>query len=102
MIEKTQYRLRAEMPFDNEQVPKLVYWTATNLDNKSTAESPLDYVRSRDLFKFVYGEQGDLQLELLLARGQLDLVKQRNGETYCIVNSPELLRFNFPASELRF
>lgn len=81
MIEKNQYRLRAEIPFDNEQAPKLVYWTATNLDNKSTAESPLDYQRSRDLFEFVYGEQGDSQMELLRAQGQLDLVKQRNGET---------------------
>jgi hypothetical protein len=102
MIEPTQYRLRAAIPFDNEQVPKLVYWTATNLDNKSAVETCLDYERSRELFKFVYGEHGDSQLELLEAQGQLDLVKQRNGETHCIVNSPELLPFNFPASELRF
>jgi hypothetical protein len=52
--------------------------------------------------KFVYVEHADSQMQLLREHGYLDLVKQRNGETYCIVNSPELLPFNFPASELRF
>ena len=102
MIDITQYRLRAVIPFDNDEASKLVCWTATNLDNKSTSESWLNYERSSALFKFVYGENGDSQMELLRAQGDLDLVIERSGRTPCIVNSPELLRFNFPASELRF
>ena len=102
MVEKNQYRLRAEIPFDNERTPKLIFWTATNLDDKSIAERCMEYGPSGDLFNFVYGEHGDAQMKLLCAQGQLDLVKQRTGETHCIVTSDELLPFGFPASELRF
>jgi hypothetical protein len=97
MIDMTQYRLRAAIPFDNE----MVYWTATNLHNGSASETPIDFEHSLGLFRFVYGENGDSQMELLRALGELDLVIQRGG-TPCIVNSPELLPFGFSASELRF
>lgn len=99
MLEPNQYRLRAAIPFEN-QVPPHVFWTAINLYDGSISEVPIDLEHSRNLFRFVYGEQGDSQMELLLAQGELDLVKQRNGETHCIINSHELLRFGFAASEL--
>jgi hypothetical protein len=98
-----QYRLEAEIQWDNEQTPLPVRWIATNIaDPTSTAEAWLSLERSRALFEFVYGEHANSQMELLREHGYLDLVNQQGGKSHCIVNSSDLLRFDFPASELRF
>ena len=98
-----QYRLEAEIQWDNEQTPLPVRWIATNIaDTTSTAEARLSLERSRTLLGFVYGEHANSQMELLREHGYLDLVNQQGGKSHCIVNSTDLLRFDFPASELRF
>jgi hypothetical protein len=98
-----QYRLEAEIQWDNEQTPMPVRWIATNVaDTASTAEARLSLERCRALLGFVYGEQANSQMELLHEHGYLDLVNQLVGKSHCIVNSTDLLRFDFPASELRF
>ena len=98
-----QYRLEAEIPWDNEQTPLPFRWIATNIaDTTSTAETWLSLERSRALLGFVYGEHAESQMELLREHGYLDLVNQKGEKGHCIVNSPDLLSFDFPASELRF
>ena len=98
-----QYRLEAEIQWDNEQTPLPVRWIATNIaDTTSSAEAWLSLERSRDLLEYVYGEHANSQMELLREHGYLDLVNQQGGNSHCIVNSPDLLRFDFPATELRF
>ena len=98
-----QYRLEAEIQWDNEQTPLPVRWIATNIaDTTSTAEAWLSLEPSRALLGFVYGEHANSQMELLREHGCLDLVNQLGGKSHCIVNSTDLLRFDFPASELRF
>lgn len=98
-----QYRLEAEIQWDNEQTSLPVRWIATNLaDTTSTAETWLGFEQSGALLGFVYGEHTDSQMELLREHGYLDLVNLPGEKSHCIVNSPDLLRFGFPASELRF
>jgi hypothetical protein len=75
----------------------------TNIaDATRTAEAWLSLERSSALFGFVYGEHANSQMGLLRQHGYLDLVNQQGGKSHCIANSPDLLCFDFPASELRF
>ena len=97
-----QYRLEAEIQWDNEQTPLPVRWIATNVADATTAETWLSFDRSLVLLEFIYGEHAASQMDLLREHGYLDLVSQQGGKSHCIVNSPDLLRFGFPASELRF
>jgi len=98
-----QYRLEAEIQWDNEQTPLPVRWIATNIaDTASAAETWLSLDRSHELLEFVYGEHAHSQMELLREHGYLDLVNQHSGKSRCLVNSADLLHFDFPASELRF
>ncbi|MGD0683136.1 MAG: hypothetical protein ABR990_13925 [Terracidiphilus sp.] len=92
-----QYRLEAEIQWDNEQTPLPVRWIATNIaDTTSTAEAWLSLERSRDLLEYVYGEHANSQMELLREHGYLDLVNQWGGKSHCIVT-----RLTFSASIFR-
>jgi len=61
-----QYRLEAEIQWDNEQTPLPVRWIATNIaDPTSTAEAWLSLSGAALCSKFVYGEHANSQMELL-------------------------------------
>jgi hypothetical protein len=94
-----QYTLEAEIIFENENTPLPVRWIATNTDDKSTAETWMNIEQSRVFLEFVFGEHAGAQLEILRDHGYLDLMA--DAKTRCVLNSHELLRFGFAASELR-
>ena len=94
-----QYTLEAEIIFENENTPLPVRWIATNTDDNTTTETWMNIEQSRVLLEFVYGEVAGVQLEMLQDHGHLELMA--DAKTRCVLNSHELLRFGFAASELR-
>jgi len=96
-----QYTLEAEIQFENENTPLPVRWIATNTDDKTTTETWLSLERSRALLEFICGEHAESQMQILRDHGYLSLVFQQGGNTGYIVNAPDLVRFDFSASELR-
>jgi len=97
-----QYTLVAEILFENEKTPLTVRWIATNTDDKSTAEAWLTLEWSLDLLEFVYGEHADSQMQLLREHLYLELIAQQSPKSLCILNTADLLRFDFSASDLRY
>jgi hypothetical protein len=94
-----QYTLEAEILFENEHMPLPVRWIATNTDDKSTAETWMNIEQNWILLEFVFSDHAEGQLEMLQDHLHLELMA--NAHARCVLNSHELLRFGFAASELR-
>ena len=99
------YTIELEALSEHQDSPLPVRCIATNLNDKTSAETWMTHEKTRAMLKklYEYDENVEDWMQQLADHHYADLISQRTGAKTdrCIVNSTELLPFGFQHEDLR-